>query len=226
MGTDFYPRLTGVIHDHAQAIRTVNEQTEIGILLALPGLLGTLAFAPFVMELFYSQAFLPAADLLPWFLLDIFGRVISWPLGYIQLAKGAARWFVFTESVFIALQFSLMYWLVTAVGLSGAAYAFAAAYACYTVGMLWIGYKLIGIKWSPQVVRLLLISAILMATAAVVTIAFLGWLGMTLAGSAAACGGVISLRGLSRRLGQQHPLIRTIGRLPFSRWLMPFDTLT
>ncbi|TXK65582.1 oligosaccharide flippase family protein [Alkalisalibacterium limincola] len=43
MGADFYPRLTSVIHDRAAAMRAVNEQTEIGILLALPGLLGTLA---------------------------------------------------------------------------------------------------------------------------------------------------------------------------------------
>jgi PST family polysaccharide transporter len=46
MGIDFYPRLTAAATNHEQASRLVNEQTEIGILLALPGLLATLAFAP------------------------------------------------------------------------------------------------------------------------------------------------------------------------------------
>ena len=45
MGTDFYPRLSAVIDDRVAAIREINEQTEIGVLLALPGLLGTLALA-------------------------------------------------------------------------------------------------------------------------------------------------------------------------------------
>lgn len=45
MGTDFYPRLTALIRDREAAVRAVNEQTEIGILLAVPWLLATLAFA-------------------------------------------------------------------------------------------------------------------------------------------------------------------------------------
>jgi PST family polysaccharide transporter len=43
MGADYYPRLTGVSHNREAINRMVNEQTEIGILLALPGLMGTLA---------------------------------------------------------------------------------------------------------------------------------------------------------------------------------------
>lgn len=125
MGADFYPRLTAVIHDKVQATRMVNEQTEIGILLALPGLLGTLIFAPWAMEIFYTQHFLPGAELLPWLVLGVFGRVISWPMGFIQLAMGASRWFMATETIFIALQAALVLWLVPAYGVVGAAYAFA-----------------------------------------------------------------------------------------------------
>jgi enterobacterial common antigen flippase len=58
MGYDFYPRLTATIHDHEKAARAVNEQTEIGILLALPGLLAVLAFAPLAIKLLYTQQFL------------------------------------------------------------------------------------------------------------------------------------------------------------------------
>jgi PST family polysaccharide transporter len=64
MGADYYPRLTGVAHDHAAVNRLVNEQTEIGLLLAVPGLLATLALAPWIIRLFYTSEFLPAVELL------------------------------------------------------------------------------------------------------------------------------------------------------------------
>ena len=39
MGTDFYPRLTAVADDDAECNRLINEQTQVSILLAGPGLL-------------------------------------------------------------------------------------------------------------------------------------------------------------------------------------------
>ena len=66
MGTDFYPRLTAVAGDHPTVNRFVNEQTEVALLVALPGILITLLVAPFVIRLFYSSAFGPAAQVLQW----------------------------------------------------------------------------------------------------------------------------------------------------------------
>ena len=62
MGADFYPRLTAVSNDDLEVNRLVNEQTEVGVLLALPGLLATLVFAPWVIRLFYSAKFLEAGS--------------------------------------------------------------------------------------------------------------------------------------------------------------------
>jgi enterobacterial common antigen flippase len=159
MGADFYPRLTAAIHDKAAAVRMVNEQTEVGILLAFPGLLGTLAFAPWAMEIFYTKSFVAGAELLPWFVLGVFGRVLSWPMGFIQLAAGASKWFFATETIFLGIQATLIIWLVPAFGIAGAAYAFAATYALYTAGMYWVGNKLIEFNWSLRVVRLLVFIA-------------------------------------------------------------------
>lgn len=214
MGTDFYPRLTGVINDRAVAAQTVNEQTEIGILLALPGLLGTLAFAPWVLELFYSAKFRPAAELLPWFVLGVFGRVVSWPLGYIQLAKGASRWFAATETVFLTLWLGLVFWLVPTVGVIGAAYAFALTYFFHTFGMLWVGRALIGFKWSRSVLRLLGMTAVLVGLGFVLTVAAIGWAAV-LGGAVLTLVGVIfSLLGLATRLGPDNRLVRTLARVP------------
>ena len=91
MGADFFPRLTAVAQDNSECNRLVNEQAEVGLLLAGPGVLGTLTFAPLVIQLFYSARFGPAVEILRWICLGMMLRVASWPMGYILLAKGARQ---------------------------------------------------------------------------------------------------------------------------------------
>jgi len=214
MGTDFYPRLTAVIHDRVAAIREINEQTEIGVLLALPGLLGTLALAKWIVWALYSAAFAPATNVLVWMSLGVFGRVISWPLGYVQLALNVGKWYVATEVFFIALQAALVVWMVPRFGVVGAAYAFFGCYASYFIGMSWLTRRLIGFRHSPASLRLILVATLLMmATMAVSRL--LPDLPAAIVGSLCAFGGGLwCLRGLSDRLGADHRLIRAIMRIP------------
>ncbi len=91
MGTDFYPRLTALAHDDRKCNQLVNEQAEISILLALPGVLATLALAPWVIQIFYSSKFDKAAEILCWQVAGTFLQVNSWPMGFILLAKRSRR---------------------------------------------------------------------------------------------------------------------------------------
>jgi antigen flippase len=210
MGTDFYPRLTAVIEDREAAVRAVNEQTEIGILLALPGLLATLAFGPWILELFYSRKFLPAADLMPWFILGVFGRVVSWPLGFIQLAKGASRVFMLTETAFIALWLVLVLILVPRSGVVGAAYAFALIYFLHPLAMLGLSRYLIGFHWSRSVKKLLALSAMMVALSFGLTFIALGWIANVSGGILTLVGSIVSLRRLRKKLDPNHPINRLI----------------
>ena len=214
MGADFYPRLTSVIADHERASRVVNEQTEIGILLALPGLVATLSFAPLVVYALYTKEFLPAAELLPWLVLGVFGRVVSWPLGYIILAAGASRWFAISETVFIALQLGLVLWLVPIFGPLGAAFSLALNYVAYTICMLWMGHSLIGFKWSAGVIRLIALSALIIAVAAGATFILQPAARYLLGAALCIIAGVTSAKGLARRLGNDHRLVIALNRIP------------
>ena len=51
LGMDFYPRLVGVAYDHRACNATVNEQTQASLLMAGPGILATITFAPLVVAL-------------------------------------------------------------------------------------------------------------------------------------------------------------------------------
>lgn len=215
MGTDFYPRLTTVASDNTALNRLVNEQTEVGILLALPGLLGTLVFSPLVIQLFYSAKFVKAGDLLPWFVLGIFGRVISWPLGYILLAKGAARWFAGTETFFNALHIVMIWVGLRWVGLLGVAIAFASLNAVETLVMIWVAGRTSQFRWSRAVLRLLL------TTGVTVAITF-GLVKVAPDGIARIAGGIIviasaywCLRQICIRLGPQHRINKLLLRVPY-----------
>ncbi|KAF0206333.1 MAG: polysaccharide transporter PST, partial [Methylocystaceae bacterium] len=95
--------------------------------------------------------FLPAAELLPWMTVGVFGRVVSWPLGFVQLAVGASRWYAATETIFVLLMAGLTLQLMTLFGPVGAAYAFAANYAVYTATMLFVARRLIDFRSSRRV---------------------------------------------------------------------------
>jgi len=214
MGTDFYPRLSAVIDNRVAAIREINEQTEIGVLLALPGLLVTLALAKWIVWALYSSAFAPATNVLVWMSLGVFGRVVSWPMGYVQLALNTGKWYAATEFLFIALQAALVTWMVPRFGVLGAAYAFFGCYACYFIGMSLITHRLIGFRHSPAALRLIVIATLLMLVTMAVS-RLLPDLPAAILGSACAfVGGLWCLRGLSHRLGADHRLIRAATRIP------------
>lgn len=214
MGADFYPRLSAVIGDRVAAIREINQQAEIGILLVLPGLLVTLALADWIVWAMYSAAFAPAAEVLVWMSLGVFGRVVSWPLGYVQLALNAGKWYAATEFFFIALQAALVAWLVPRFGVVGAAYAFFGCYAAYFIGMTLVGRRLIGFRHAPGAVHLMLVASLLMLATMAVSRLLPHLPGSILGGLFAFAGGLWCLRGLSHRLGPDHRLMQMAGRIP------------
>jgi PST family polysaccharide transporter len=214
MGSDFYPRLTAASHDHALMNRMVNEQTEIGILLALPGLLGTMVFAPLVMKFFYSAKFLTGADLLPWLVLGVFFKIISWPMGFIQLAKGATRWFVASETLFGVFHLALTVILLKTSGLQGAAYAFTALYGIYIFAMLLAAKTLSRFSWSRQTLRLLFTSAVVVVTAFLLQKYTHEGTTYSIGALLFLVSAIISLRGIVRRLGSANQWVTRLAALP------------
>jgi len=148
MGADFYPRLTAVARDNAECNRLVNEQAEVGLLLAGPGVLGTLTFAPIVMILFYSPEFGPAVEILRWICLGMMLRVAAWPLGFILLAKGEGKVFFWTELVANLVQVALILAGIACFGLVGTGIAFFALYVLYGTGMYFVVRRRSGFRWS------------------------------------------------------------------------------
>ena len=148
MGADFYPRLTAIATNNAECNRTVNEQAHVSLLLAGPGVLATLTFAPLVISLLYSAKFDPAVGILRWICLGMALRVITWPMGFIILAKGVQNIFFLTELAWTLVHIGLAWVCVKAYGLNGAGIAFFGSYVFHGFLIYPIVRRLSGFRWS------------------------------------------------------------------------------
>jgi PST family polysaccharide transporter len=153
MGTDFYPRLTAAIADNRESNRLVNEQAEVSLLLAGPGVIATLALAPVLMVLFYSKEFIVAAELLQWLCLGMALRVITWPIGFIIVARGEKSIFLVTEAAWATVNVSLSWICIRRFGLEGAGVAFFGSYVFHWLLIYPIVRRLTGFRWAPSVFR-------------------------------------------------------------------------
>ncbi|MGJ0484007.1 MAG: O-antigen translocase [Methylomicrobium sp.] len=150
MGADFYPRLTAIASDNAECNRVVNEQAHVSLLLAGPGVLGTLTFAPLVIAIFYTAKFQGAVEILRWLCLGMALRVISWPMGFIINARGVQNLIIFSELAWTVVYLGLAWACVSAFGLKGAGIAFFGSYVFHVFMIYVIVRRLSGFSCSIE----------------------------------------------------------------------------
>jgi PST family polysaccharide transporter len=120
----------------------------VGLLLAGPGVLTTLTFAPVVIALFYTSEFSAAVSVLRWICLGTTLQVVTWPMGFIIVAKGKRGIFFWAELA-CASAYAVLAWVCVKLwGLNGAGIAFFAY--CVFHGFLHypIVHGLSGFRWS------------------------------------------------------------------------------
>jgi O-antigen/teichoic acid export membrane protein len=160
MGTDYYPRLTGIIHDPKAAGRMVNEQTEIATLLSAPVFIAMMAIAPWVIHLLYAASFTPAIEILRWQVLGDVLKVASWPLCFLILAAGDGKAFLLTETTSLLVLTGLVTGLTPVIGLPITGIAYVAMYLFYLPVVYWLARRRIGFCWSKSA---LMLSAVTLA---------------------------------------------------------------
>lgn len=167
MAAHYYPRLTAAMRDKAEAVRTVNHQAEVALLLAGPVLVGTVALAPWIVQLLYSSKFLAAAELLKWQIAGDLLKIAGWPLGFVLLAGGRGRAFVVTEAIAAALLVGITTIALPATGLIAPGIAYLTSYFVYLLMVFALARRLIGFAPSRAVLQLFAAIALcLVATAA------------------------------------------------------------
>jgi PST family polysaccharide transporter len=206
MGADFYPRLTAVAKDNAECNRLVNEQAQISLLLAGPGVLATMTLAPLVIALCYSSKFMAAVGVLRWFCLGLTLQVVAWPMGFIVVAKNKQQIFFWTELAAASIQVALGWICIKYFGLAGAGMAFFGLYVWHTILIFWIVRRISGFRWSAanRKLNLLFLPLIGLVFSGFYLLPF--WLATAAGSLAAVLSGIYSMRTVLKLV--------PVGRLP------------
>lgn len=209
MAADYYPRLVEIIEDPPRATRLMNDQMQIGLALGGPVLLVLTGLAPWLMKLLYSDAFVPAAEMLQW---QSFGNVIklcSWPLGFALVAGARSKIYLFTQLNWNVLFLGFVWLGLPVSGLEVAGTAFAAAYLLNFLVVWQLVRRLYGFRFARLSAILLglhlTLSAALLALAQVAPRSAAG-AGLILA----AATGLAGLRVVLIKIGPEGRLARKL----------------
>jgi len=204
MGADFYPRLTASANDNVKCNQLVNEQTLVGLLLAGPGVIATLTFAPLVIGLFYSTKFAAAVPILRWICLGATLQVVTWPMGFIVIAKGKQGIFFYAELAWTIMALALAWACIRSFGLNGAGIAFFGSYVFHWLLIYPIARHLSDFRWSKMNTQtgLIYLSLIAAVFCSFYVLPFIG--AITVGLLALMLSGGYSLYSLSKLFSLQH----------------------
>lgn len=138
MGTDYYPRLSGIADDNSKATDLMNQQAIIATLLLAPVLVFFITFVNGIIILLYSNNFIAINEMVHYAALGMYFKTISWSMAFIILAKGDSKLFFLNELVtniyFLGLNI-LGYYLY---GLNGLGVSFMISYLLYAAQIYFI----------------------------------------------------------------------------------------
>lgn len=165
MGADFYPRLCAVASSNIRIRRLVNEQTHVILIVASPIIVGMLLVADYIIPLLYTSSFVEASELLRWQVFATFLKVISWPMGFILLAKGKGMMHFLTNLFFFFIYLGIGFSLYPVSGLKGIGIGYFVAYVFYLLSLMIITKYTSNFKWRKNILRLETIYFIFIAAA-------------------------------------------------------------
>tara|TARA_R110001583_G_scaffold107620_1_gene256227 strand:- start:11347 stop:12822 length:1476 start_codon:yes stop_codon:yes gene_type:complete len=157
MGTDYYPRLSGVAHDNPKATLLINQQAEIGTLILAPILTVFLIFINWVIIILYSTKFVGVNGMVHWAALGMYFKVVSWTIAFILLAKGASKVFFWSElasSVYMLILNILGYKYF---GLDGLGISFLISYILVLLQVYFIAHYKYNFTFNKQFYKIFII---------------------------------------------------------------------
>jgi O-antigen/teichoic acid export membrane protein len=217
MGTDYYPRLSGIAHDNHLAKEMINQQAEIAILILAPILMIFFVFIHWIVQLLYSNQFTSITGMIHWAALGMFFKTACWSIGFLYLAKGVSKLFFINElfSNIYALAFNIIgykYW-----GLDGLGLSFLLVYILCLLQVFIICNRKYAFRFNPTFMKIF-ISQLICATACFCVVKFIIFPYQYIIGSIfIVLSSIYSLKELDKRLNLKNVIILKL-KIKKSKW--------
>ncbi|MBQ8593859.1 MAG: oligosaccharide flippase family protein [Bacteroidaceae bacterium] len=108
METEYYPRLSAVIHNIKRSNEVVNRQIEASVLLVAPLLVLFLVLLPVLLPLLYTDSFMPVVGMAQCAVFSMYMRAIALPISYMVLVKGRSGIYLLAEGLYNLLALVLI----------------------------------------------------------------------------------------------------------------------
>lgn len=161
MGTDFYPRLTSIQNNKNMVNQLVNDQVEVGLLVATPLLLLFYLLAPNILVWLYSDEFLPVLDILKAGIFAVIVKLVIWPLAFIILAKGENKLYFRQEILGDFLNVFSTILFFNYFGLKGIGIATVLNYSIYGLVVYFVLNKKFQFNFRRNTLLLIIVSLVL-----------------------------------------------------------------
>lgn len=99
LALDYFPRLSAISNDTDKLREVVNRQSEIVILIMTPLVIILFLTTPWIIKLLLADTFLSISPLMKWLGLGVLLQGVTFPLGYILLAKENRKLYLWMEIV-------------------------------------------------------------------------------------------------------------------------------
>lgn len=215
MATDYYPRLTQNFQNKClrSVNQTINEQSEIALLILAPLICAMVVFLPLVISVLYTSDFITIVPMTRLLLIGSLIKAGSWAVSFLFLAAGDGKTYLINE-IGIKL-FNIPLYLICYYhgGLLWVGYGFILNYVVYFSWVSYIAYKKYLFKHSLVFVKVLFANISLCALSYLL-ILFIDSkvLGYSLGALLIVLSGLYSIFELDRRIGLTQWFLKFINR--------------
>lgn len=154
--TDYYPRIAAINNDNTQLQDELNKQSKVSLLLCGPLFVLFVSFAPIIIKILYTDAFLPAVDYLYFAIYYTLITVCSNQVDLILVAKFRIKTFTIISVIIRVLQLILYISLYSIMGLKGLGIGVLILGVLHYLIMTTVVKKLYGIQFDTSFYKIFL----------------------------------------------------------------------
>ena len=174
LGYEYYPRLARVAGSSMRLRVFVSNQINLSFMVLTPCLLAFILLRSHLVWLLYSKEFLVILTYISWGVVGTVLRATSWCFSFVMLAKGDGKIFLITESLDAVIGLTLNIVCFSLWGVDGLGFAYIAWFACYTIIVGVVYFRVYHLTISIKCLRNL-VATLLVCIAAVLAMQHSRW---------------------------------------------------